>query len=186
MQSIDTNAAEIPQALMWVKDAPLFIDSNNLAQLYDAVVRPAYKEDAPVTLKVSESQKKDLEKKFGGKAGLHVPGWLSVILSGGVDDAGGMQQIFDHLLAHGHRHLLIHSMEERSVAFYRWRSCNRRHLRHSHTRNGGCGPDHGSGPRVDVGEHRGMSLPTASSIVQNAYVVRNLDEACARFHRLTT
>lgn len=91
MQSVDTKAGEIPQALMWVKDAPLFIDSNNLAQLYDAVVRPPYKEDAPVTLKVSESQKKDLEKKFGGKVGLHVPAWLSAILSGGVDVTGEVQ-----------------------------------------------------------------------------------------------
>ena len=29
-----------------------------------------------------------------------------------------------------------------------------------------------------------MSLPARSAIVQNAYVVRDLDEACTRFHRL--
>jgi len=35
-----------------------------------------------------------------------------------------------------------------------------------------------------VAEHRCMSLPAPSSIVQNAYVVRDLEEACTRFHRL--
>ncbi|WP_316191871.1 MULTISPECIES: hypothetical protein [unclassified Bradyrhizobium] len=88
MQGGESKDGEIPQALMWVKDAPLFIDSKNLGEFYDAVVRPPYEEDSAVTFKVSESQKKELEKKFGGKAGLHVPSWLSLIFSGGVDVSG--------------------------------------------------------------------------------------------------
>jgi len=36
----------------------------------------------------------------------------------------------------------------------------------------------------DIGEESCMSLPARSAIVQNAYVVRDLDEACTRFHRL--
>lgn len=90
MQNIDTKVGELPQALMWVKDAPLFIDAINLAQLYDAVVRPAYQENAPLKIKVSETQKKDLEKKFGGKTGLHIPAWLSPILSGSAEVSAGV------------------------------------------------------------------------------------------------
>ena len=93
MQGSEVKVGEIPQALMWVKDAPLFIDGANLAQLYDAAVRPAYKEDAPVKIKISETQKKDLEKKFGGKTGLHVPAWLSVILSGGAEVSGEVKTV---------------------------------------------------------------------------------------------
>jgi hypothetical protein len=79
---------DIPQAMVWVKDAPLFIDSVNLDRFYDAVVRPPFKENAPQKIKISQSQKDDLEKKFGGKTGLHIPAWLSPILSGSAEVSG--------------------------------------------------------------------------------------------------
>src|SRR2546423_15336243 len=72
----------IPEALMWLKDAPLFIDKTNLDRFYDAVVRPPFKEHAPQKIKISKSQKEDLEKKFGGKTGLNIPAWFAPILSG--------------------------------------------------------------------------------------------------------
>lgn len=52
--------AGVPAALLWVRDAPLFIDDENLARFYDAVVRPAFKENTPLKLKLSEEKKKDL------------------------------------------------------------------------------------------------------------------------------
>jgi len=57
----------IPSALLWVKDAPLFIDKANLEQFYDSVVRPPFKEDAAQTIKISKSLKDELKSKFGGK-----------------------------------------------------------------------------------------------------------------------
>jgi hypothetical protein len=78
----------VPPALRWVKDAPLFIDDVNLARFYDAIVRPAYREDAARTIRISKSVKEDLEKRFGGKAGLAVPSWLSFLVSGGAEVSG--------------------------------------------------------------------------------------------------
>jgi hypothetical protein len=82
---------DVPQALVWVKDAPLFIDRLNLDRFYDAVVRPPFKENAPQKIKISQSQKEDLEKKFGGKTGLHIPAWLSPILSGSAELSAGVK-----------------------------------------------------------------------------------------------
>jgi hypothetical protein len=95
MRSVDSAenvSMEIPGALLWVKDAPLFIDKANLEQFYDAVVRPPFKENAPQTIKVSRSLKEDLEKKFGGKAGIHVPSWLSFIFSGETEVSGEVKK----------------------------------------------------------------------------------------------
>ncbi len=80
-------SADIPAALQWVKDAPLFIDKANLDQIYDAVVRPAFNEGSRV-IKISESLKKDLEKTFSGKTGISIPGWLSFIFSGEAGVSG--------------------------------------------------------------------------------------------------
>lgn len=95
MRSVETAknlSIDIPGALLWVKDAPLFIDKANLEQFYDAVVRPPFKEGAPQTIKVSQSLKEDLEKKFGGKAGIHVPAWLSFIFSGETEVSGEVKK----------------------------------------------------------------------------------------------
>jgi hypothetical protein len=75
----------IPDALLWVKDAPLFIDDDNLGRFYDAVVRPAFKEDVPFKLKISEGQKKDLQAKLGTKGKLGLASWLSSILNADVE-----------------------------------------------------------------------------------------------------
>jgi hypothetical protein len=75
----------VPDALLWVKDAPLFIDDENLGRFYDAVVRPAFKENVPFKLKISEGQKKDLQAKLGGKGKLGLAPWLSSILNAEVE-----------------------------------------------------------------------------------------------------
>ena len=72
-------------ALMWLKDAPLFIDTANLARVYDAVVRPVYKEDAPVTIKLTDAIKKELQGKLDGKATAGVAPWIDYILKMGVE-----------------------------------------------------------------------------------------------------
>lgn len=82
----------LPQALLWVKDAPLFIDRTSLDQFYDAVVRPPFKEHAPQTIKISKSLKEDLEKKFGGKVGVSIPSWLSFIFSGNAEISGEIKK----------------------------------------------------------------------------------------------
>jgi hypothetical protein len=88
--TVEGATAEIPDALLWVKDAPLFIDRGNLDKFYDAVVRPAFKEHAPQTLKISQSKREDLEKQLGAKAEIRVPSWLASIVSGGGELSGGM------------------------------------------------------------------------------------------------
>jgi hypothetical protein len=41
--SLDTRT--LPAVLLWVKDAPLFIDDATLDRFYDAVVRPPFSEE---------------------------------------------------------------------------------------------------------------------------------------------
>ena len=36
----------MPGYLLWVKDAPLFIDELNLSRFYDAALRPSFDENA--------------------------------------------------------------------------------------------------------------------------------------------
>jgi hypothetical protein len=75
----------LPAALMWVKDAPLFIDDASLDRFYDAVVRPTFRESGPRTIKISEEQKNELRGVLKAGAKAHLPSWLSGILSAGVD-----------------------------------------------------------------------------------------------------
>jgi hypothetical protein len=70
----------LPEAMQWVKDAPLFIDEENLSRFYDAVVRPAFKEHTPFKLKISDEKKKDLEAKLGFKG--KTASWVSML---GID-----------------------------------------------------------------------------------------------------
>ncbi|TXG96741.1 MAG: hypothetical protein E6R08_08655 [Nevskiaceae bacterium] len=74
-----------PEQVLWVKDAPLFIDETNLAQFYDAAVRPAFDDAAPVKLKLSDSIKKDLTGKLAGKGTAGLANWLSFLASSSVE-----------------------------------------------------------------------------------------------------
>ena len=70
---------ELPQALLWLKDAPLFIDADKLADFYDAVVRPPHKE-GPTVIKLTEQSKRSLEASLGGKIGAGLSKWLSTLV----------------------------------------------------------------------------------------------------------
>ena len=81
----DPREPVVPDPLLWVKDAPMFIDDDTLARFYDAVVRPAFKEDTPLKIKISEAKKKELEGKLGGKAKFGLSAWISHILGAEVE-----------------------------------------------------------------------------------------------------
>ena len=75
----------VPDHLLWVKDAPLFIDDLNLGRFYDAALRPPFDDASPVKLKLTEATKEDLNKKFGAKGSIGLSNWLSVIASSSVE-----------------------------------------------------------------------------------------------------
>jgi hypothetical protein len=56
-------AAQLPEELLWLADAPLFIDRRQVESFYDAVVRPAFK-----TSKIVDSAGKDVKVQIAGKA----------------------------------------------------------------------------------------------------------------------
>lgn len=74
-----------PEQVLWVKDAPLFIDEINLAQFYDASVRPPFDDAAPVKLKLSENVKKDIASKLAGKGTAGLANWLSFVATSSVE-----------------------------------------------------------------------------------------------------
>src|SRR5437867_13086965 len=72
--------AETPigRSLAWLADAPLFIDGTQVAALYNAVVKPEYKE---ATVKVSLKNLKSLELtgEGGAEAQIGAASWLKTI-----------------------------------------------------------------------------------------------------------
>lgn len=76
---------DLPVELLWIKDAPLFIDETTLGRLYDAVVRPVYKEDAPVIIRVTDAQAQKLQGKIGVNAKAGLAPWLATLLSFGAE-----------------------------------------------------------------------------------------------------
>ncbi|TPK52906.1 MULTISPECIES: hypothetical protein [unclassified Mesorhizobium] len=75
----------LPDALMWVKDAPMFIDPVNLTRFYDAVVRPTFKATQDRTLQVSASKREELKARFAAKAGFRLPTWLSGLFTAAAE-----------------------------------------------------------------------------------------------------
>ena len=59
----------LEQNMAWLADAPLFIDSEQVASFYDAVVRPEYETKA-ITLSLKQMK----ATKISGKAGAEVEG----------------------------------------------------------------------------------------------------------------
>jgi hypothetical protein len=55
--------ATLPQPLLWLHDAPLFIDEAQIERFYDAVVRPLSKQGA-ITIQVTEANADALRSKF--------------------------------------------------------------------------------------------------------------------------
>jgi hypothetical protein len=71
---------ELPDALLWLKDAPLYIDAGQVYRFYDAVVRPS-KEEGATTLTFSEQEAKQISGKLGLKGGITISE-LATLLSG--------------------------------------------------------------------------------------------------------
>lgn len=74
----------LPQQLLWIKDAPLFIDRAKLAAFYDAIVRPPNK-NGPVELTLTDEAKRNMEASIGIKGALAVPVWLRAVFGAGVE-----------------------------------------------------------------------------------------------------
>src|SRR5580700_4079059 len=80
-----SGVADIPREILWINDAPIFIDDVNVARFYDAAVRPPFDEASPIKLKITDTTKKDLEAKFGLKASVGLAKWLAAIASSSAE-----------------------------------------------------------------------------------------------------
>ena len=63
---------------MWLADAPLFIDQDQVERFYDAVVRPVSKERT-IKLEVSKEKIKEIRGKLGAEAGISLPSFLDFL-----------------------------------------------------------------------------------------------------------
>lgn len=59
--------------LPWLADAPMFIDGKQVADFYDAVLRPSFK---TVQLELAEQRLQQLQKSLGVEVGVHLPAWF--------------------------------------------------------------------------------------------------------------
>jgi hypothetical protein len=80
-----SEAAELPEQLLWINDAPIFIDEVNVGRLYDAAVRPPFDEASPVKIKITDARKKDLTGKLGAKASAALSNWFASIVAGAIE-----------------------------------------------------------------------------------------------------
>lgn len=72
------------RTILWLSDAPLFIDEDLVARFFDAIVRPKYEHVGEKRSEENETTDQ-MSAKLGitGKAGLNLPAWLTPIkLSG--------------------------------------------------------------------------------------------------------
>src|SRR6267142_4628016 len=60
---------ELPSPLLWLADAPLFIDSDQVSRFYDAIARPQTK-DGTATIEVTEETVNELKGKLELEAGI--------------------------------------------------------------------------------------------------------------------
>ena len=70
---VEEHHEQPPKWFPWLADAPLFIDGQQLAALYDAVLRPEFR-----TVSVANLQERTQEvwSKYGGEAGVGLPAWF--------------------------------------------------------------------------------------------------------------
>jgi hypothetical protein len=59
--------------LPWLADAPMFIDGKQVADFYDAVLRPSFK---TVQLEIAQERLQQLQKSLGGHVGVKLPTWF--------------------------------------------------------------------------------------------------------------
>ena len=82
---------KLPDSLIWLMDAPLFIDEELVARFYDAVVRPMHKEGAK-TIEVDDKSFRKLKGKLGVKGTVKPGDLLGTLISSFADvklEAGG-------------------------------------------------------------------------------------------------
>jgi hypothetical protein len=60
---------ELPNPLLWLADAPLFIDSDQVSRFYDAIARPKTK-GGTTTVEMTEETAKELSGKLGLEVGI--------------------------------------------------------------------------------------------------------------------
>lgn len=94
----ESTRAELPKALFWLADAPLFIDSEQVARFYDAVVRPQTKEGT-TTLETTEENAKELKGTLNLEATVTTDNFASLLtpflalvkptIKGGIEGEGG-------------------------------------------------------------------------------------------------
>jgi hypothetical protein len=62
----NSQSGGLPENIAWLADAPMFIDADQVARFYDAVVRPEG-EAGTTTLQMTEQKVKELKGKLGLK-----------------------------------------------------------------------------------------------------------------------
>ena len=72
-------ANELPATLRWLKDAPLFADSDQIARFYDAVVSPESRQKS-ISIEITDEKVKAVKGKLNLEASLS-PGKLAVLLA---------------------------------------------------------------------------------------------------------
>jgi hypothetical protein len=87
-----TEAEPVPPHLLWVKDAPLYIDDLNVGRFYDAALRPPFDDTSPLKLKLTEATKRDLSNKLGGKFTAGLSNWLSFLASASAEVSAERQK----------------------------------------------------------------------------------------------
>src|SRR6267142_1722339 len=60
---------ELPSPLLWLADAPLFIDTDQVGRFYDAIARPQTK-GGTTSVEITSETMKELSGKLGLEAGL--------------------------------------------------------------------------------------------------------------------
>lgn len=71
MNKTDAKTPELPDALVWLWDAPLFIDELQVGRFYDAVARPESKQ-GKTTITISKQDAQKIAGKLGIEAGISV------------------------------------------------------------------------------------------------------------------
>lgn len=70
---------ELPGSLLWLADAPIFIDAEQVGRFYDAIARPQTK-DGKTTVEITEEKVKELSGKLGLKAGVTTGDFAALLL----------------------------------------------------------------------------------------------------------
>ena len=81
---MENKTIKLPDSLIWLMDAPLFIDEELVARFYDAVVRPMHKEGAK-TIEVDDESISNLKVKLGIKGTIEPSNLLGTLISSFAD-----------------------------------------------------------------------------------------------------